>query len=122
MSYIHGRFPERRMRRGRRDDFTRRLVRESTLTADDLILPVFVFDGAGAPQPVASMPGVERVSVEGLLKVAEQALALFPVIEAAGKTEGAEEAFNAKGLVPRALRALKQRFPELGLITDIALD
>jgi porphobilinogen synthase len=129
MSYTHGRFPERRMRRARRDDFTRRLVRESTLSADDLILPIFVFDGTGAPQAVASMPGVERVSVEGLLKVAEQALALgvpalalFPVIEASGKTSGAEESFNAKGLVPRALRAVKQRFPELGLITDIALD
>jgi porphobilinogen synthase len=129
MSYTHGRFPERRMRRARRDDFTRRLVRESTLTRDDLILPVFVFDGSGANQAVPSMPGVERVSVEGLLRVAENALslgvgalALFPVIESQGKTALAEEAYNPRGLVPRALQAVKRRFPEMGLITDIALD
>ena len=129
MSHLLGKFPSRRMRRGRRDDFTRRLVRESVLTSDDLILPVFVKDGGGKPEAVPSMPGVERVTVEGLLKVAEQALtlgipalALFPVIEPALKTLGAEEAYNAKGLAPRAVRALKQRFPELGVITDIALD
>jgi porphobilinogen synthase len=129
MTNLLGKFPSRRMRRGRRDDFTRRLVRESVLTSNDLILPVFVKDGSGSSEAVPSMPGVSRVTVEGLLKVAEQALtfgipalALFPVIDASLKTPGAEEAFNPKGLAPRAVRALKQRFPELGVITDIALD
>jgi porphobilinogen synthase len=124
-----GRFPERRMRRARRDDFSRRLVRESRLAADDLILPVFVRDGRGNPEPVPSMPGVFRQTVETLFPVVEQALthgipaiALFPVVEGSFKTAGAEEAFNPKGLVPRVVREVKKRFPEMGIITDIALD
>jgi porphobilinogen synthase len=117
------------MRRARRDDFSRRLVRENRLSCDDLILPVFVLDGSKAVQPVASMPGVFRRSIDELLPVAEQALtlgipalALFPVVEAGLKTAGAEEAWNPKGLVPRAVRELKKRFPDLGVITDVALD
>jgi porphobilinogen synthase len=124
-----GRFPQRRMRRSRRDDFSRRLVREARLATEDLILPVFVLEGRKAVQKVPSMPGVTRMSIDQLLKTAEQALtlgipamALFPVIEAPLKTADAREAFNAKGLVPRAVRELKKRFPELGVITDIALD
>jgi porphobilinogen synthase len=117
------------MRRTRRDDFTRRLVRENRLSSDDLILPVFVLEGANRVEPVVSMPGVFRRSIDQLLPVAEQALtlgipalALFPVIEAGLKSPGGEEAFNPKGLVPRCVRELKARLPELGLITDIALD
>jgi porphobilinogen synthase len=117
------------MRRTRRDEFSRRLVREARLAPEDLILPVFVLEGSGPSEPVGSMPGVFRHSLERLLPVAEQALtlgipalALFPVIGNDLKTSGAEEAFNPKGLVPRVVRELKKRFPELGLITDIALD
>jgi porphobilinogen synthase len=124
-----GRFPDRRMRRSRHDDFSRRLVREARLAVEDLILPVFVLEGRKAVQKVASMPGVSRMSVDQLLKAAEQALtlgipalALFPVVESQLKTADAREAFNPKGLVPRAVRELKKRFPELGVITDIALD
>jgi porphobilinogen synthase len=113
----------------RRDDFSRRLMREHSLTSADLIYPVFVLDGANIEQPVASMPGVRRVSLDRLLGVAEQAcelgvpaLALFPVVEQAGKSEGAEEAYNPDGLAPRVVQALKARFPELGVITDVALD
>jgi porphobilinogen synthase len=113
----------------RRDDFSRRLMRECSLSANDLIYPVFVLDGSGRREPVASMPGVERLSIDGLLPVAEEcvrlgipALALFPVIEAGLKSLGAEEAMNPEGLVPRTVAALKARFPELGIITDIALD
>ena len=122
-------FPASRMRRMRRDDFSRRLMREHTLTANDLIYPVFVLDGENRREAVGSMPGVERLSVDLLLPVAEEcvslgipALALFPVIDAGLKTPGAEEALNPDGLVPRTVAALKQRFPELGIITDIALD
>jgi len=122
-------FPATRMRRMRRDDFSRRLMRESQLTADALIYPVFVLDGSKRVEPIASMPGIERQSLDQLLKTAEQActlgipaLALFPVIEAEGKTPGAEEAFNPEGLVPRVITALKRAFPDLGVITDIALD
>jgi porphobilinogen synthase len=122
-------FPRKRMRRMRHDAFSRRLMRESVLTPDDLILPVFVLEGADREESVASMPGVRRLGLDKLYAVAEQALglgvpalALFPVIEPALKSLGAEEAFNPKGLVPRAVRGLKQRFPELGVITDIALD
>lgn len=129
MTIPYGRYPQRRLRRMRRDDFSRRLARESRLTADDLILPVFVLDGTRAVQPVPSMPGVSRRSVDELLPVIEQALTLgipavtlFPVIEAPLKTPGAEEAFNPDGLVPRCIREVKARFPEMGLITDIALD
>jgi porphobilinogen synthase len=124
-----GRFPDRRMRRSRRDDFSRRLVRESRLAAEDLILPVFVREGRAVVEAIASMPGVSRVSVDELLKVVEQALtlgipaiALFPVVESNLKTAGAEEAFNPRGLVPRTVREVKKRFPEMGVITDIALD
>ena len=129
MSYVLGKFPSRRMRRGRRDDFTRRLVRESSLAPDNLIYPVFVKEGRGMAEAVPSMPGVTRVSVDGLLGIGEQALtlgipalALFPVIDDKLKTGAAEEAFNPEGLAPRAVRALKDRFPDLGVITDIALD
>ena len=124
-----GRFPVRRMRRRRREDFTRRLVRESRLAPEDLILPVFVLDGSDAVEPVASMPNVSRHSIDKLMPVVEQALTLgipavvlFPVIEPRLKTAGAEEAFNPDGLVPRCVREIKKRFPEMGVITDIALD
>ena len=124
-----GRFPARRMRRSRRHDFSRRLVREHSLTPNDLILPVFVREGRGSPEPVPSMPGVFRQTLETLLAQAEQALALgipalaiFPVVESGLKTADAAEAFNPDGLVPRVVRALKARFPDLGVITDIALD
>ena len=113
----------------RRDEFSRRLMCEHTLTSNDLIYPVFVLDGQNRREAVGSMPGVERLSLDLLLPVAEEclqlgipALALFPVIDASLKTLGAEEALNPDGLVPRTVAALKSRFPELGLITDIALD
>ncbi|HEX5629788.1 MAG TPA: porphobilinogen synthase [Usitatibacteraceae bacterium] len=129
MTPVHGRFPQRRLRRMRRDEFSRRLARESRLSTDDLILPVFVLDGSGAIQDVASMPGVSRRSVDQLLPIVEQALTLgipaitlFPVIEGRLKTLGAEEAFNPNGLVPRCIREVKARFPEIGIITDVALD
>lgn len=122
-------FPGTRLRRMRRDDFSRRLMRESRLTVDDLIYPVFVLDGVNRVEPVSSMPGVVRQSLDRLLKTAEQAmtlgipaLALFPVIESDGKSAGAEEAYNPDGLVPRVVAALKREFPDLGLITDVALD
>ncbi|HUL55632.1 MAG TPA: porphobilinogen synthase [Usitatibacter sp.] len=129
MTLNFGRFPSRRMRRNRRDDFTRRLVRESRLAADDLILPVFIREGQGAVESVPSMPGVSRRSIDELLRVVEQALTLgipaivlFPVIDTALKTAGAEESFNPEGLVPRCIREVKKRFPEMGVITDVALD
>ena len=122
-------FPNTRMRRMRRDDFSRRLVCESSLTTNDLIYPVFVLDGVGREESVASMPGVIRQSLNVLLKTAEKAvalgipaLAIFPVIDPSLKTLGAEEAYNPKGLVPRVLKALKSAYPELGVITDVALD
>jgi porphobilinogen synthase len=124
-----GRFPQRRMRRSRRDDFSRRLVRQARLCADDLILPVFVREGSGVEEPVPSMPDVSRKSIDTLLPVVEQALtlgipaiAIFPVVDASQKTADAQEAFNPKGLVPRCVREVKRRFPEMGVITDIALD
>jgi porphobilinogen synthase len=117
------------MRRLRRDDFSRRLVREHRLGAEDLIYPVFVLDGPTRREPVASMPGIERLTLEPLLQVAEEclalripALALFPVIDHRIKTEDGREARNPEGLVPRTARALKARFPELGILTDVALD
>mgnify|MGYP002777058375 FL=1 len=117
-----------RPRRLRRDDFSRRLVRENHLTPDDLILPVFVHERAGR-EAVASMPGVERVSIDELLKVAAEAvalgipaLALFPVTPPEAKSLDAAEAWNPQGLAQRAVRALKQAFPQLGVITDVALD
>lgn len=129
MNLPFGQFPARRMRRMRRDDFSRRLMREHTLTPNDFIYPVFVLEGQNKREPVSSMPGVERLSLDLLMPVAEDclklgipALALFPVIDAGLKTLGAEEAFNPEGLVPRTVVALKNRFPELGIITDIALD
>ncbi len=124
-----GCFPGTRMRRMRRDDFSRRLMRESVLTVDDFIYPVFVLEGDGRIENVASMPDVQRQSLDVLLKTAERAaklgipaLALFPVVDASLKSLGAEEAFNSRGLVPRVVRALKREFPELGVITDVALD
>jgi len=124
-----GVFPGVRMRRMRRDEFSRRLMRESALTPADFIYPVFVLEGAGRTETVASMPGVERVSLDHLLPVAERALrlgvpalALFPVIDATKKSEGAEEAWNPEGLVPTVVARLKKEFPELGVITDVALD
>ncbi|MGE5493335.1 MAG: porphobilinogen synthase [Actinomycetota bacterium] len=124
-----GQFPFTRMRRMRRDDFSRRLMRESVLTPDDFIYPVFVLEGENRTEKVASMPGVERQSLDVLLRTAERALklgvpalALFPVIDAPLKSLGAEEAYNPSGLVPRVVRALKKEFPELGIITDVALD
>jgi porphobilinogen synthase len=126
---IYGSFPSVRMRRMRRDDFSRRLMRETTLTAGDLIYPVFVLDGKARTEKVASMPGVERMTLDKLLPVAEQCLkfripvvALFPVIDTKLKTADGREAFNARGLVPRAAAELKKRFPELGLMADVALD
>ena len=114
------------MRRMRRDDFSRRLMCEHTLTVNDLIYPVFVLDGQNRRESVISMPGVERLSIDLLLPVAEEcvqlgipALALFPVIDAGLKTLEAEEAFNPDGLVPRTVSALKSRFPELGIIIDL---
>jgi porphobilinogen synthase len=122
-------FPASRARRLRRDEFTRAMVREHRLHASDLILPVFVLAGSKQAQDVASMPGVQRLSVDLLLPVAEQCMklgvpvmALFPVIDPALKTDDGREALNPEGLVPNAVRELKKRFPELGVLTDVALD
>src|SRR6478752_5350655 len=122
-------FPHGRPRRLRRDDFTRNLVREHALTANDLIYPVFVQDGRQRRDAVASMPGVERLSLDLLLPVAEQCvslgipvMALFPVIDASLKTPDGREAWNPKGLVPRVVASLKKEFPQLGVMTDVALD
>jgi len=122
-------YPHARPRRLRRDDFTRRLVREHQLSVDDLIYPVFVVDGAGIQTPVPSMPGVNRYSIDKLLPVAQECvalgipvMALFPVIDPSVKTPDGIEAANPYGLVPRAVAALKERFPELGILTDVALD
>lgn len=122
-------FPANRPRRLRRDEFTRALVREHRLHSSDLILPVFVLAGQGITQPVGSMPGVDRLTLDRLLPVAEECvalgipvMALFPVIDPALKTEDGREALNPDGLVPTVVRALKSRFPELGLMTDVALD
>lgn len=117
-----------RMRRMRKDDFSRRLMREHTLTADDLIYPVFVLEGRNKEENVPSMPGVKRQSLDKLLFTAEEALnlgipmlALFPVVTQ-NKTESAEEAYNPEGLVPTVVRSLREKFPELGIMTDVALD
>jgi len=122
-------FPGTRLRRNRRDEFSRRLVRENQLTVNDLILPVFVLDGENRREAVASMPGVERLSIDLLLQEAEEwvalgipALALFPVTAAENKSLDASEAWNPEGIAQRATRALRARFPELGVITDVALD
>ncbi|SMF79352.1 porphobilinogen synthase [Pseudobacteriovorax antillogorgiicola] len=128
---IHGysQFPQKRMRRQRFSKFSRDLVREHSLSAKDFIYPVFVLPGETQKQEVPSMPGVVRQSLDILLKTAEKcvqlgipALALFPVIESEKKSEGAEEAFNQEGLVPTVVRRLKKEFPDLGIITDVALD
>jgi len=122
-------FPNVRMRRMRKDNFSRRLMRESILSVDDLIYPMFVLEGEGQREKIASMPGVERVSIDELLKEAKEcvdlgipAVALFPVTPAEAKSEDASEAYNPKGLAQRAVRALKANFPDLGVITDVALD
>lgn len=122
-------YPMKRLRRMRRDAFSRRLMQEHVLTTNDLIYPVFVLDGEGREEDVVSMPGVRRQSLDLLLKTAEEcvrlgipALALFPVIEQSYKSDEAKEAWNPEGLVPRAVRTLKQNFPELGIVTDVALD
>jgi porphobilinogen synthase len=122
-------YPHHRPRRMRRDDFSRRLMRENILTTNDLIYPVFIVEGTGARQPVASMPGVERVSVDLLMHVAQQCvelgvpvLSLFPAIEPSLKTPDGREATNPNGLIPRAVREVKKHFPELGVLTDVALD
>jgi porphobilinogen synthase len=126
---LHAPYPHGRPRRLRRDDFTRNLVREHALTPHDLIYPVFVLDGRDRREAVSSMPGVERLSLDLLYPVAEECvkhgipvMALFPVIEAGRKTPDGAEAWNPEGLVPRAVRALKERFPALGVMTDVALD
>jgi porphobilinogen synthase len=126
---ILGAFPSVRMRRMRRNEFSRRLMRENLLSADDLIYPVFIIEGKNRVENVASMPGVERMTVDRLLAHAElcvkyriPALALFPSIDQKLKTPDGREAFNPKGLIPRAVAALKKRFPDLGVMTDVALD
>jgi porphobilinogen synthase len=124
-----GSYPAKRMRRMRRDDFSRRLMREHQLSADDLIYPMFILEGQGQREAVPSMPGIERVSIDLLLKEAEQLLelgvpvvALFPVTPLEKKSLDASEAYNPEGLAQRAVRALKKEYPELGVITDVALD
>ncbi len=130
---VLGKFPERRMRRNRRTEFARRLVQENVLTTNDLIYPVFVLDerdvGKNIVQPVPSMPGVNRYTLDALLPVAEEALrlgvpcmALFPVIDQKKKDPDGSEAMNPDGLVPRVVAELKKRFPELGVLCDVALD
>ena len=122
-------FSTTRMRRMRKDDFSRRLMRETTLTTDDLILPVFVLEGDGLREPIPSMPGVERMSIDLLVQEAKEiralgipAMAIFPVTPASAKSEDAREAFNPDGLAQRAVMAVKDATPELGIITDVALD
>ncbi len=124
-----GNYPNTRMRRMRFDEFSRRLMRENRLSSDDLIYPLFILEGENQRQAVPSMPGVERLSIDLLLAEAEQllelgipAIALFPVTPTEKKSEDAREAYNPQGLAQRAVRALKTRFPELGVITDVALD
>jgi len=122
-------YPFTRMRRMRRDDFSRRLMRETRLSTDDFIYPVFVLEGQGEREAVASMPGIERVSIDLLVKEAREvhalgipAMALFPVTPLSAKSEDAAEAFNPDGLAQRAVKAIKDAVPELGVITDVALD
>lgn len=130
MSYvIPSAFPERRLRRVRAHDFSRRLVSENQLTVNDLIYPVFIMEGTNQRQDVPSMPGVSRMTVDLLINEAEQlaklgvpVISLFPVIESNLKTLHAEESYNSAGLVPRAVRALKEAVPEIGVLTDVALD
>jgi len=129
MSQPSRQFPATRLRRMRHDDWSRRMVRESALSPSDFILPVFVLDGEGREEAVASMPGVKRQSLDLLLETAKQArdlgipaLALFPVVDTPLKSLDAREAYNPDGLVPRVVAALKQALPDLGIVTDIALD
>jgi porphobilinogen synthase len=124
-----GKFPQTRMRRMRRDDFSRRMMRESSLQPDNLIYPLFVKEGKGQREAVASMPGVERLSIDELVREAEAvarlgipAIALFPVTPPSAKSEDAREAWNPEGLAQRAVRAVKKAVPSLGVITDVALD
>lgn len=128
MNFPNRFIPSTRMRRMRKDEFSRKLMRENSLTVDDLIYPVFVLEGQNQEEAVTSMPGVKRQSLDRLLYTAEQAaslgipmLALFPVVTK-NKTETAEEAYNPEGLVPTAVRKLRETFPDLGIMTDIALD
>lgn len=128
-AFIPAPYPASRPRRLRRDAYTRALVRENTVSASDLILPVFVHEGVDKVEPVASMPGVARLSLDRLIPVAEEcvmlgipALALFPVIDVTLKTPDGREATNPDGLVPRVVRALKEKVPGLGILTDVALD
>ena len=125
----HGRFPQVRMRRMRRDDFSRRLMRENRLTTNDLIYPMFVLEGTEQRETIDSMPGIERLSIDLLLKEAAElvaldipAIALFPVTPASAKSDDACEAYNPDGLAQRAVKALKDKYPQLGVITDVALD
>jgi porphobilinogen synthase len=127
--YVTGEFPQTRMRRMRRDEFSRRLMRENTLTADNLIYPMFVIEGSSRREPVASMPGVERVTIDQLVIEARElvelgipALALFPVTPPEAKSLDGSEAWNPDGLAQRAVRALKKAVPDLGLVMDVALD
>ncbi|MBO0613831.1 MAG: porphobilinogen synthase [Pseudomonadota bacterium] len=129
MAIYPGMYPYTRMRRMRRDDFSRRLMRENVLTANDLIWPVFVMEGENQREAIASMPGVERISIDLLVKEAQEAfklgipaMAIFPVTPQSAKTDKAEEAWNPDGLAQRAVRAIKAAVPELGVITDVALD
>lgn len=129
MSYSNINFPSTRMRRMRRDEFSRRLMRENQLSTDDLIYPMFVTEGLNSREHIVSMPGIERLSLDFLVAEAEKiyqlgipAIALFPVIGAEKKSEDAREAYNPEGLVQRSVRALKKAVPELGVITDVALD
>lgn len=129
MASFPGQFPHSRMRRMRRDEFSRRLMRENVLTVNDLIWPVFVLEGENQREAISSMPGVERLSIDLLLQEAAEAvalgipaLALFPVTPQSAKSANAEEAWNPDGLAQRAVRALKAAFPALGVITDVALD
>jgi porphobilinogen synthase len=122
-------YPYTRKRRMRRDNFSRRLMRENSLSADDFIYPMFILDGEQRCEPVESMPGVERVSIDLLLEQAQEvsdlgipAIVLFPVVDESGKSDRADEAWNPQGLVQRAIRALKTAQPDLGVITDVALD
>lgn len=127
--HVLGQYPRKRMRRMRHDEFSRRLMRETTLTASDLIYPVFVMEGQGRRQAVPTMPGVERMTPDELLKVAGEMvqlgipmIALFPVIEDHLKTPDGSEAANPDGLIPRVVRLLKEHYPQLGVMCDVALD
>mgnify|MGYP001370936849 CR=1 FL=1 len=129
MKKNHGQFPQKRMRRMRHDLFSRRLMREHHLRIDDLIYPVFVLNGKNREEEVLSMPGITRLSIDKLMHIAEKclelgipALAIFPVIDSEHKSLTATEALNPEGLVPKVVKELKRSFPELGIITDVALD